>query len=82
MKNTETNKNMAQLHTVQEAAKFLRCSVACLNRWRVVGGGPKFLKLGRRVLYRNEHLMEFLRENEKTSTSEYSKNYRRKPCGK
>jgi hypothetical protein len=40
---------------VAEAAEYLGLSPATLNKLRCVGGGPPFLKLGRRVLYLAEH---------------------------
>ncbi len=40
--------------TVREAAARLRLSVSTLNRLRVAGGGPVFLKLGSRVVHRRE----------------------------
>jgi hypothetical protein len=36
---------------VQEAAAHLNLSVSCLNKKRVDGSGPPFLKLGRRIVY-------------------------------
>jgi excisionase family DNA binding protein len=42
--------------TVKEAAERLGLSTNTLNRWRGTGEGPAFLKLGRRVLYREEDL--------------------------
>lgn len=37
--------------TNEEAAKFLRLSPRTLEKQRVLGGGPRFRKFGRRVLY-------------------------------
>jgi excisionase family DNA binding protein len=37
--------------TPQEAAERLRTSVGTLSNWRVRGEGPRFIKLGRKVLY-------------------------------
>ena len=37
--------------TNDEAATFLRLSPRTLEKNRVIGGGPRFHKLGRRVLY-------------------------------
>jgi hypothetical protein len=34
------------LFTVNEAAAILRCSSHSLNRWRLTGGGPKFIYVG------------------------------------
>jgi hypothetical protein len=37
--------------TNDEAATFLRLSPRTLEKHRVLGGGPRFRKFGRRVLY-------------------------------
>ena len=37
--------------TPKETAERLRTGVATLANWRVQGAGPRFIKLGRKVLY-------------------------------
>ena len=37
--------------TTDEAGAFLRLSPRTLEKQRVIGGGPRFRKFGRRVLY-------------------------------
>jgi len=37
--------------TNDEAATYLRLSPRTLEKQRVIGGGPKFRKFGRRVMY-------------------------------
>ncbi len=37
--------------TNDEAANFLRLSPRTLEKQRVIGGGPRFRKFGRRVMY-------------------------------
>ena len=37
--------------TNEEAAMFLKLSPRTLDKFRVLGGGPKFRKFGRRVIY-------------------------------
>jgi hypothetical protein len=39
-----------------EAAQFLRLSPRTLEKQRVIGGGPRFRKFGRRVMYAIEDL--------------------------
>ena len=41
-----------------------------LETWRVRGGGPLFLKVGRRVIYRRRDLDAWLAERERASTSD------------
>ncbi len=50
---------MVRLLTQQEAA-LLRLSKRTLERWRVSGSGPAFTKVGRRVLYREVDLLEWI----------------------
>jgi predicted DNA-binding transcriptional regulator AlpA len=53
------------------AAEFLGLSPRTLERWRLEGRGPKYLKLGpRAVRYSLASLREFLAASVKTSTSE------------
>lgn len=44
-----------------------------LETWRVRGGGPRFLKVGRRVAYRRRDLDAWLAERERASTSDTGK---------
>jgi Helix-turn-helix domain len=48
------------LLTQVETAELLRLSERTLERWRVVGGGPVFCKLGKRVLYRRDDLEKLI----------------------
>ena len=41
----------ARYLTNDEAADYLRLSPRTLEKQRVIGGGPKFRKFGRRVMY-------------------------------
>ena len=43
-----------------ETAEFLRVSVKTLAAWRCKGQGPKFAKLGRRVVYPFPALVEYV----------------------
>lgn len=45
--------------TNTEAAVFLTLSPKTLNKLRVIGGGPRFRKLGRRVVYKLSDLEEW-----------------------
>ena len=46
------------LLTVREAAALLRCSVHSLNKWRLTGGGPRFVRVGSRVRYRQSAIAD------------------------
>lgn len=52
------------------AAAYLGLSRSMLEKLRVYGGGPRYLKLRRLVRYRPEHLDEWMAERLVSSTSE------------
>lgn len=56
-----------------EAAQFLRLSPRTLEKQRVIGGGPRFHKFGRRVMYAIEDLQAWAnaRSFEMTCDPEY-----------
>ena len=62
--------------TSDEAAAVLRLSPRTLERMRVMGNGPRFLKAGRgkrsRVLYKHADLISWLEDSSFSSTSEYT----------
>lgn len=59
-----------ELLTTEEAAKYLRLSPRTLERYRVTGEGPRFLKVGRLVFYRQSDLDEWLKNKSRGSTSD------------
>ena len=61
-----------KLLPVHQAADLLGISSQTLNKWRVTGGGPEFVKLGRRVLYRRDALDRFVADRARPHTSAYS----------
>jgi predicted DNA-binding transcriptional regulator AlpA len=58
------------LLTSREAAALLRLSERTLERHRLSGSGPKFVRLGRRVFYRRDALGAWIAECTCRSTSE------------
>lgn len=52
----------------EETAAKLRTTPANLAQMRFRGDGPKFIKRGRRVLYRQADIDAYLNENTRTST--------------
>jgi predicted DNA-binding transcriptional regulator AlpA len=56
--------------TNTEAAAFLTLSPMTLNKLRVIGGGPRFRKLGRRVAYKLADLEEWAARRECETTSD------------
>jgi excisionase family DNA binding protein len=62
------------LLTVEEAAARLKISKHTLNRWRVTGEGPPFIKYGPRLVrYREAVLDEWAAKRTRASTSEYGR---------
>jgi hypothetical protein len=59
------------LLTPQEAAADRRVSKSYLDKLRVYGGGPKFLRFGRKILYPKTELDLWASERLFGSTSEY-----------
>lgn len=64
----------ARYLTNDEAAAWLRLSPRTLEKQRVLGGGPRFRKFGRRVVYAIEDLENWAnaRTFEMTSDPEYA----------
>ena len=54
---------------VHDAAAWLGLSKSKLDKMRVYGGGPPYLKLGRRVLYDTRDLDEWSAAHRRLSTS-------------
>ena len=63
--------------TNDEAAEYLRLSPRTLEKQRVLGGGPKFRKFGRRVMYAVTDLDAWAedRSYETTSDPEYAEHH-------
>jgi len=61
---------VAQLLTERDASKLLCLSVRTLQKWRLCGRGPRFLKLGHAVRYDRADLDGFLADARRGSTSD------------
>ena len=62
--------------SVKSAALIVGLSVSTMNKLRVHGGGPTFLKLGRRVVYDPRDLDNWLASRRRTSTSDQGRGMR------
>ena len=58
------------LLTQQRLSDLINVSERSLERWRVEGTGPAFVKAGRKVLYRVVDVDEWLAASRRKSTSE------------
>lgn len=75
----EQKRSRLRLLTTAEAAVLLRLSESALQGFRCRGGGPPYLKLGRgrtsKVVYRESDLLEWLKAQEFSETSEYDRGF-------
>ncbi|PPC88078.1 MAG: DNA-binding protein [Hyphomicrobium sp.] len=66
---------MTEYLTTKEAARIVRLSPRTLERLRLTGDGPKFLKAGiglrAKVLYRITDLQAWIERSDYQSTAEY-----------
>jgi predicted DNA-binding transcriptional regulator AlpA len=58
-----------RLLSTTEAARYCASSASTFEKLRVFGGGPVFVKIGRRVAYRLEDLDAWIDANRRKSTS-------------
>lgn len=58
-----------QMLRTQGAAEYLSLSVSTLNKLRLTGGGPEYLKLGKVVVYDLVDLDAWLLSKRRRSTS-------------
>ena len=61
---------LSQLVNQERAAQLLGLSPRTMESWRLVGGGPVYIKVGRRVRYRRSDLEAWLDARQRTSTSD------------
>lgn len=54
-----------------DAASFLGVSASLLNKLRVMGGGPNYLRLGKAVRYTQTDLREWVQLHRYENTSQY-----------
>jgi predicted DNA-binding transcriptional regulator AlpA len=54
----------------QKLAQFLGLSPRTLESWRLTGGAPAYIKVGRRVRHRRSDLEAWLDARRRTSTSD------------
>ena len=67
---TSHNGSPKRVLSVLEAAARVGLSKPTLDKLRVYGGGPPFLKLGRRVVYDPSDLDQWLSSHRRHSTSD------------
>jgi predicted DNA-binding transcriptional regulator AlpA len=60
----------SKLLTSKEAAQFWRVSTSFLAKARMTGNGPPFIKIGRSVRYSEATLLQWMKSQQRLSTSE------------
>ena len=61
--------SLPHLLTTSDLALRLGLRPETITTWRHQGHGPRYVKLGRRVLYRAEDVVAWIEANVRTSTS-------------
>ena len=60
---------MGTMMTTRQAADYLGLSVHTLNKWRWDGRGPRYIKLGAAVRYRQDELDRFIEAGQTAHTT-------------
>jgi excisionase family DNA binding protein len=68
---------MARL-TTKEAAAYVGVAKRTLDHWRTYGGGPRFIKAGRKVVYDIRQLDQWMEDRTRRSTAEQTVTQRRR----
>ena len=63
---------------VREAAAYIPLAKGTLDNLRSAGKGPRFIKLGRKILYDTRDLDQWLEDNKRNSTSDQPQLRRRR----
>lgn len=66
---SDTERRLPERYDVGGAADYVGLSVSFMNRARLEGDGPVFLKLGRRVVYERAALDDWMASCRRRSTS-------------
>jgi hypothetical protein len=66
----QTSPDQSELLNTEQAAERLRVSPRTLEKWRVEGAGPCFLKIGRLCYYTEDHLDAWKLTRLRRSTSD------------
>jgi hypothetical protein len=61
--------SLDRLLTTEQTAEVFGITQNTLEKWRVFGRGPKFVRVGRRIRYSPTDIAAYLAESTRTSTS-------------
>jgi len=65
-----TESNPDQLMTEKDVAGLICITARALQNWRLRGGGPDYVKIGRSVRYQRSDVMRFIAERKRKHTSQ------------
>ena len=66
----DVENNPNQLLTEKEAADLICYTPRALQNWRLRGGGPEYVKIGRSVRYQRRDVLKFIDERKRRNTSQ------------
>jgi hypothetical protein len=52
--------NFDKLINEKGAAEFLGCTVSAMRKWRLLGRGPAYCRVGRLIRYREDDLLAYV----------------------
>lgn len=64
-----SGEDFPQRMRTSQAARYLGLSARTLEKWRLTGDGPPFVKLGRAVIYERQYLDDWVDAHRCASTS-------------
>lgn len=62
--------NPEQLMTEKDVASLICITPRALQNWRLRGGGPEYVKIGRSVRYQRSDVMQFIDERKKRHSTQ------------
>jgi predicted DNA-binding transcriptional regulator AlpA len=65
---TSSSRSAFELLEIDDVSSILRVSRSLLAKWRMSGRGPRFIKVGRRILYECGEVRRWLEAQERSST--------------
>ena len=69
-----------EMLTTRDVSKQYKLTESSLEKWRVAGVGPEYMKLSRKVMYRRTDVERWLSENRRRSTSDSARKNEREGC--
>jgi predicted DNA-binding transcriptional regulator AlpA len=68
--NETAHHEIRPLLSSKDVAKILKCSKNTVDKWRLYGGGPKFVRVGKSVRYSPREIEAYIARSTAASTSD------------